>query len=106
MIIAKKQDLESIDQRREELMLKIGESETVFAEVRGKMKGLEEMQSELEETVRAYDRANIPTPEQRKTVLNGIINPLLEALTHIDRVGAKVKIMEGRIRSEFFVEIE
>ena len=64
------------------------------------------MKDELEDMIRGYDNSNMPTPEQRETVLEKIINPSLDAFGYIDWVGLKTTKTADYIRSEFFVEVE
>lgn len=104
-IVEQKSSLENAVDRKEELALAISEKEDLFDEARQKMLALEDTQEELTAIVKEYDNADLPMAEHRLLVLDRIIYPLLGAFDHIPWAGVKTEVLDGRIRSDFLMEV-
>ena len=84
----------------------IQEKEQTFEDKRNDLRALQEKEKELEEVVKGYEKSDLPTPEQRETILNGAIQPALQAFKSISWIAGRSKITDGRIRSEFFLQVK
>jgi len=109
-------DLRDVEERYQALAEKVDffeqrenvikEKEQLFQEKRDALRALEEKQNELGKVVEQYENANLPSPEQRKTIVEKGAEPLLGSLRTISWVAGKAKVMDGRIRSETFLKVK
>ncbi|MEW5895852.1 MAG: hypothetical protein AB1650_08900 [Candidatus Omnitrophota bacterium] len=103
---ARRSELSGKTELKGELELKINKGEEKVMAMRQELRALEDKETELDHMIEEYSKKDLLTPEERKVILGNLVNPLLEAFTEMEWAGSWTKMMEDRIRSEFFLKVK
>lgn len=100
------QQLSENGQKVQDLALQISGYEKALEEKKNEINSLGGSRTELQQMLKEYDRANLPTAQHRDMLLKGLAEPVLEALSQIQWFMFESGISQEQIRSEFFVEVK
>jgi uncharacterized protein YoxC len=100
------QQLSENGQKAQDLALQIMEYEKALEEKKKEMDSLGASRVELQQMLKEYDRANLPTAEHRDMLLKGLADPVLEALSRIQWFMFESGMSQEQIWSEFFIEVK
>ncbi|MFA5259964.1 MAG: DUF3352 domain-containing protein [Candidatus Omnitrophota bacterium] len=99
-------DLTSVDKKKAQIDQTIADKTGEIARLQAEITSGIDTQTELETMITVMDSRKMLTPDQREDVIQGLINPLIQAVAQIPTFSAKMNIGPKIIEMEGFLKIK